>query len=52
MEVLEDFINHHCVDMDRIYAVGWSNGGMFTYELANDERSAKYLAAISPQSEF
>lgn len=24
--------------------------GMFTYELANDERSAKYLAAISPQS--
>mmetsp|Transcript_53512 Transcript_53512/g.113650 ORF Transcript_53512/g.113650 Transcript_53512/m.113650 type:complete len:260 (+) Transcript_53512:2-781(+) len=35
--------------MDRIYAVGCSNGGMFTYELAHDERSAKYLTGISTQ---
>jgi poly(3-hydroxybutyrate) depolymerase len=52
VEVLEDFINNHCIDMNRIYAVGWSNGGMFTYELANDERTAKYFAAISPQSKY
>lgn len=52
LEVLEDFLDDHCVDMNRIYALGWSNGGMFTYELANDERTAKYLAAISPQSKF
>ena len=47
--VLENFLDEYCIDMDRIYAVGCSNGGMFTYELGNDARSAKYIAGISSQ---
>jgi len=37
-----------CVDLDQIWAVGCSNGGMFTFELAVDERSASRLAGIIP----
>jgi poly(3-hydroxybutyrate) depolymerase len=31
VDVLEDFISRNCVDMDRIYAAGWSNGGTFMH---------------------
>ena len=50
--MLEHFISDYCVDLDRIYAAGCSNGGMFVYELANDPRSAVYLAGIATQGEW
>ena len=37
-----------CVDLDRVWASGCSNGGMFTYELARDSRTAHRLRGIAP----
>lgn len=37
-----------CVDLDRIWASGCSNGGMFTHELARDSRTARFLRGIAP----
>jgi polyhydroxybutyrate depolymerase len=37
-----------CVDTARVYAVGGSNGGMFTWELGQDARSAPIFRAIAP----
>jgi polyhydroxybutyrate depolymerase len=37
-----------CIDEDRVYAVGGSNGGMFTWELGQNERSAGTFRAIAP----
>jgi len=37
-----------CVDNDRIYALGISNGGMLTWSMAQDERIASRLAGIAP----
>jgi polyhydroxybutyrate depolymerase len=37
-----------CVDLGRVYAVGGSNGGMFTWELGQNEASADTLRAIAP----
>jgi poly(3-hydroxybutyrate) depolymerase len=37
-----------CVDTDRIFATGGSNGGMFTWELGQDFRSAPTFRAIAP----
>ena len=36
------------VDASRIYATGISNGGVFTYELARDPRTAGVFAGIAP----
>lgn len=37
-----------CIDSDRIYAAGGSNGGMFTWELGQNPLSASRLRAIAP----
>lgn len=43
-------MNEFCVDMSMVWAGGFSNGAMFTYELAHDERTASLLAGIVPSS--
>ncbi len=37
-----------CIDAGRVYAVGGSNGGMFTWELGQNEVSAATFRAIAP----
>jgi poly(3-hydroxybutyrate) depolymerase len=37
-----------CVDTSRVYAVGGSNGGMFTWELGQNDVSAGVFRAIAP----
>ena len=37
-----------CVDEDRIYAMGGSNGGMFTWELGQNPVTASIFRAIAP----
>jgi len=37
-----------CVDADRIFATGGSNGGMFTWELGQNPASASLFRAIAP----
>ena len=37
-----------CVDSERVYAVGGSNGGMFVWDLARDQRSADVFTAVAP----
>ena len=46
--LFEELDEHFCFDLDRVWAVGCSNGGMFTYELARDERSAPIFKGIVP----
>jgi len=37
-----------CVDADRVFATGGSNGGMFTWELGQNRSSAPLFRAIAP----
>ena len=37
-----------CIDSDRVYAVGGSNGGMFVWDLGRDELSAEVFRAVAP----
>jgi len=37
-----------CVDADRVYASGGSNGGMYTWELGQNPASAQSFRAIAP----
>lgn len=37
-----------CIDTGRVYAVGGSNGGMFTWELGQNEASAGTFRALAP----
>ena len=37
-----------CIDLDRVFAVGGSNGGMFTWDLARTPSSAQVFRAIAP----
>lgn len=37
-----------CVDSDRIFATGGSNGGMFLWDLGNNESTASIFRAIAP----
>jgi hypothetical protein len=46
--VLKNFMEQFCIDETMIWATGCSNGGMFLYELAHDERSASLLAGVAP----
>lgn len=39
---------HLCIDTERVYAVGGSNGGMFTWELGQNEASADTFRALAP----
>lgn len=47
-QMLKDLIREFPVDTKRIYAVGFSQGGMFTYRLASE--LSEYIAAIAPVS--
>jgi len=46
--ILDEIEQNLCVDLDQIWAVGCSNGGMFTFELATDTRSASRIKGIIP----
>jgi len=48
LSLYEELKDKLCFDLDRVWAVGCSNGGMFTYELAKDERSANVFRGIVP----
>lgn len=48
MAALDLVESEYCVDSDRVWAMGCSNGGMFTFELAHDQRSAPRLAGVLP----
>jgi len=48
LSILDEVQDEICIDLDRVWAVGSSNGGMFTFELASDHRSAPRLAGIVP----
>jgi len=48
LAILDEVEQNLCVDLDQIWAVGCSNGGMFTFELAADNRSASRLTGIIP----
>ena len=48
MAILDEVQESLCVDLDQVWAMGCSNGGMFTFELARDERSASRLTGIVP----
>jgi len=48
LNILDEIEAGLCVDLDQIWAVGCSNGGMFTFELAIDERSKSRIAGIVP----
>jgi polyhydroxybutyrate depolymerase len=37
-----------CVDGDRIFATGGSNGGMFVWDLGNNESTASIFRAVAP----
>jgi len=37
-----------CYDEEAVFATGYSKGGIFTWNLAQDERTAKFLAGIAP----
>ena len=37
-----------CIDTQQVYAAGGSNGGMFTWELGRDPRTAPLLRGIAP----
>lgn len=47
VELVETVSKNVCVDSDRIYAVGGSNGGMFVWDLARHESSAEVFSAIA-----
>lgn len=48
MAILDEVEQSLCIDLDQIWAVGCSNGSMFTFELARDSRSAPRLKGIVP----
>jgi len=48
MDVLDQVQEDICFDMNQIWAMGCSNGGMFTFDLALDERSASRIRGIIP----
>ena len=47
VELVETVSNNVCVDTDRVYAVGGSNGGMFVWDLARQESSGAVFSGIA-----
>ena len=47
VDLVDTVSNNLCVDADRVYAVGGSNGGMFVWDLARHESSATVFSAIA-----
>ena len=50
LEILEDVESRFCIDTQRIYATGKSQGGLMTNNLACDARSSARIAAFAPVS--
>ena len=48
MDVLDQVEQDICIDKNQIWAAGCSNGGMFTFDLASDSRSAPRIRGIIP----
>ena len=48
LELVELVEEHLCIDADRVFAVGGSNGGMFAWELGQNPTSADTFRAIAP----
>ena len=48
LSLIEKVKGDLCVDTDRIFATGGSNGGMFTWELGQNPLSATAFRAIAP----
>lgn len=46
--LIEEVKTALCIDTDRVFATGGSNGGMFTWELAQNRTSAREFRAIAP----
>ncbi|MFC1740351.1 alpha/beta hydrolase family esterase [Pseudomonadota bacterium] len=46
--LIENLKSNLCVDEDRIFASGGSNGGMYTWELGQNSKSAPLFRAIAP----
>ena len=47
LEVYEEVVAGYCVDLDRVWAMGCSNGGMMVHGLASDDRAAPLLAGVA-----
>lgn len=45
--LLKDVTSHYCIDLERIYIVGFSNGGGLTQLLACDPEFSKHIAAAA-----
>ncbi len=48
VDLLDALGEQLCIDPGRVFATGGSNGGMFTWELAQNERSAGRFRAVAP----
>lgn len=48
LDVMTWMMDNFCVDLGKIWATGCSNGGIFTFGLAGDARTAGYIAGIMP----
>jgi poly(3-hydroxybutyrate) depolymerase len=46
--LVEEMKSRLCVDENRVYASGGSNGGMYTWELGQNPKSAPVFRAIAP----
>lgn len=48
LALLEEVAEQWCIDRQRVYASGSSNGGMFTWELGQNPLSASAFRALAP----
>ncbi len=48
LNLVKEIASKLCVDTTRVFASGGSNGGMFTWELGQNPRSAPIFRAIAP----
>ena len=46
LAVLRNFLDNHCVDLDRIYGSGCSNGGMFRFMSCKSSRVCSSLCGL------
>ena len=47
LDLVEEVSNNLCIDPDKVFAVGGSNGGMFTWDLVRDSEGAELFAATA-----
>ena len=46
-ELVTEVSANLCIDVQRVYAVGGSNGGMYVWDLGRDSRTAEVFAAVA-----